>query len=166
MAAGILFAGIVFVGSLMISEGVFAPDKLEKQAYVIDTGVTQTANTATESKPTYLMGEAFAALVEKADITKGEATFKKCTACHSNTKDGANKVGPNLWGVADKDIASYQGFTYSAALTGLSGNWTTDNLNGWLYNPRDYAKGNRMGFAGIKDDAERANVIAYLKTLR
>jgi cytochrome c len=165
-AAGFLLAGVIFVGTLSLSEGIFAPDKLKKQAYVIDTGVVQTADTTSESKPTYLMGDAFAALVDKADATKGEATFKKCTACHSNNQGGANKIGPNLWLVFEKDIASHEGYKYSTALAGLDGKWTTDHLNGWLYNPREYAKGNRMGFAGIKDDLERANVIAYLKTLR
>ncbi len=164
--AGVLLAGVIFVGTLSLSEGIFAPDKLEKQAYVIDTGVVQTADTTGESKPTYLMGDAFTALVDKADPTKGEGTFKKCTACHSNNEGGANKIGPNLWAVFEKDIANHEGYKYSAALAGLEGKWTTDNLNGWLYNPREYAKGNRMGFAGIKDDLERANVIAYLKTLR
>lgn len=166
VAAGILLAGVVFIGVLTISEGIFSPDKLEKQAYIIDTGVVQTADTGSESKPTYLMGDAFAALVDKGDASKGAVTFKKCSACHSNDNGGANKIGPNLWNVFEKDIASHEGYKYSAALVGLEGNWTLDHLNGWLHNPREYAKGNRMGFVGIKDDIERANVIAYLKTLR
>lgn len=166
VAAGILFASVVFVGTLIISEGAFSPDKLEKQAYIIDTGITQTANAETESKPAYLAGEAFEALVNKADASKGEVVFKKCVACHSNDNGGANKIGPNLWGVFGADIGSHQGFKYSGSLTALEGHWTIDALNGWLFNPRDYAKGNRMGFAGIKDDTERANLIAYLKTLK
>jgi cytochrome c len=165
-AAGILTAGVVFVSTLILSEGVFSPDKLEKQAYVIDTGIVQTADATGDSKPKYLMGAEFAALVDKADSAKGEAIFKKCVSCHSNNNGGANKVGPNLWGVFEKKIASAEGFKYSAALSGLTGNWSLDALNGWLYNPRDYAKGNRMGFVGLKDDTERANMIAYLKTLR
>jgi cytochrome c len=164
--AGILTAGVVFVATLIVSEGVFAPDTLKKQAYVIDTGVVQTANAEDASKPIYLMGQEFAELVGKADTTKGEATFKKCIACHSNDNGGANKIGPNLWGVFEHKIAAKEGFKYSDALAGLKGNWSLDALNGWLYNPREYAKGNRMGFIGIKDDLERANVIAYLKTLK
>jgi cytochrome c len=164
--AGILFAGIIFVATLIISEGIFSPDKLEKQAYVIDTGVSQSVNTDTSSKPAYLTGEEFLNLVQKADVTQGENIFKKCVACHSNQAGAVNKVGPNLWGVFDKDIASVEGFKYSATLTSLQGNWNIENLNGWLFSPRDYAKGNRMGFAGIKDDTQRASMIAYLKTLQ
>lgn len=166
VAAGVLTAGVVFVATLILSEGIFAPDKLEKQAYVIDTGVVQTANATADARPQYLMGAEFAALVDKGDAAKGEVTFKKCVACHSNNNGGAHKVGPNLWSVFEGKIASKDGFKYSGALSALEGNWTTDALNGWLYNPREYAKGNRMGFVGLKDDTERANLIAYLKTLR
>ncbi|MFT6072337.1 MAG: cytochrome c [Alphaproteobacteria bacterium] len=166
VAAGILFAGIIFVGTLIISEGVFSPDKLEKQAYIIDTGIVQTTDADAPQKPAYLMGEEFAALVGTSDPAKGEKLFKKCVACHSNQAGAANKIGPNLWGVFQKDIAAVDGYTYSAALTTLEGNWEVDSLNGWLFKPRAYAKGNRMGFAGIKDDEQRASMIAYLKTLQ
>ena len=104
--AGILTAGVVFVATLIVSEGVFAPDTLKTQAYVIDTGVVQTANAEDASKPAYLAGAEFAALVDKADTVKGSTTFKKCVACHSNDNGGANKIGPNLWGVFEKKIAS------------------------------------------------------------
>jgi cytochrome c len=166
VAAGILCAGVVFVASFVIAEGIFSPDKLEKQAYIIDTGMAETANSETESKPAYLTGADFDALVNKGDIAKGETIFKKCIACHSNDKGGANKVGPNLWDIFEHDIASNEGYKYSDGLKVLEGNWTIEHLNGWLYSPRDYVKGNRMGFAGIKDNTERANIIAYLKTLR
>lgn len=164
-SAGLLFAAVVFVGSLILGEEIFAPDKLEKQAYAIDTGAEQDVADAKDAKPAYLMGEEFAALVGTADIEKGEKLFKKCVACHSNQAGAGHKVGPNLWGVVGKDIASHADYKYSKTLADLEGNWDVEQLNGWLYSPRAYAKGNRMGFAGIKDDAQRANMIAYLKTL-
>jgi len=165
-AAGVLFAGVIFVGSLIISEGVFSPDKLEKQAVIIDTGVSQASTTDAPKKPDFITGDPFAELVDNGDVAKGEKLFKKCVACHSNQSGAANKVGPNLWGVFNHDIAAVADYKYSSALTALEGNWDIAALNGWLYKPRAYAKGNRMGFAGIKDDQQRANIIAYLKTLR
>lgn len=166
LAAGVLFAGVVFVGSLIIGEGVFSSDKLEKQAYIIDTGISETTADSGPAKPAYLMGSEFAALVNDADVAKGQKLFKKCVACHSNQAGAGHKVGPNLWRVVDKDIASHEDYKYSKALAGIEGNWSIEQLNGWLYKPKAFAKGNRMGFAGIKDDTQRANMISYLKTLK
>ncbi|MEM6603606.1 MAG: cytochrome c family protein [Pseudomonadota bacterium] len=165
--AGILAAGIVFVGGSEISYIIFSPDKLEKQAYEIDVAAASQGGASDAPKgPAYLTGDEFAALVAAGDIAKGERVVKKCTACHSFNKGGANKVGPALWGIVDADIAAVAGYNYSAVLQGLEGNWTVENLNGWLYKPKAFAKGNKMSFAGIKNDQQRADLIAYMKTLK
>lgn len=108
--------------------------------------------------------EGFAALVAAADVAEGEKLFRRCAACHA-VEPGKNKAGPSLFGVVGRDIASVEGFSYSDALSGLEGDWTLDKLSAWIENPRAYAPGNRMGFPGLKDEGDRANLIGYLATL-
>ena len=165
MAAGILAASVVFVGTFIISEAIFKPDHLEKQAYVIDTGASQTTDSGVQA-PTFLQGAEFAALVDKANPADGEKIFKKCVACHTFEKDGVHKVGPKLWAIFDAPIPHHADYKYSDALKAIKGQWNIDNLNHWLYKPAGFAKGTKMSFAGIPDDAQRAALIAYLKTLK
>jgi cytochrome c2 len=107
---------------------------------------------------------AFAAMVAAADPADGESIFRRCAACHA-VEDGRNKVGPHLYGIVGADIASVEGFSYSDTLKGLEGAWTVDKLSAWLENPRAFAPGNRMGYPGLKDEADRAAVIAYLQSV-
>ncbi len=107
---------------------------------------------------------AFAAMVASADAGKGEKLFRRCQACHK-LEDGANGVGPHLYGVVGRDIAGVDGFNYSDALKGIDGSWTLDQLSAWIENPREFAPGNRMGFAGLKDEQDRADLMAYLQTI-
>jgi cytochrome c len=94
--------------------------------------------------------------------------FKKCQACHSIEKGGPNKVGPDLWALVDRPVAEHEGFAYSAGMKefskGGAEKWTFDNLNHFLISPKNFVKGTAMGFAGIKKDDERANLIAYIRT--
>ncbi len=106
----------------------------------------------------------FAELLASADPAKGAKVFRKCTACHK-LEDGANATGPYLFGIVDRPKASVGGFGYSGALTALGGNWTPEDLNGFLEKPSAYAKGTTMSFAGLKKETDRANVIAYLQSI-
>jgi cytochrome c2 len=106
----------------------------------------------------------FAALVAAADLAEGEKLFRRCAACHA-VEEGKNKAGPSLFGIVGRDIASADGFSYSDALTGLEGEWTLDKLSAWIENPRAFAPGNRMGFPGLKDEGDRANLIGYLQSI-
>ena len=91
--------------------------------------------------------------------------FGKCKACHNAEKGGANQVGPNLWNVVGAPIAHHEGFPYSAALAGKSGEkWTYDELNIYLTSPKAFAPGTKMTFAGLSKPEDRANVIAFLRT--
>ena len=102
-------------------------------------------------------------------MTKGTTFAKRCAACHAFEKDAGNKVGPNLWGIVDRPIASVADFEYSDAmvdvLRGRRQTWTYDELSAYLENPKGHIPGNKMAFPGVKKEEDRANVIAYLRTL-
>lgn len=92
--------------------------------------------------------------------------FAQCAVCHSAEKGEAHGVGPNLFGVVDKEIASTPGFIFSRALKKRGGTWTEAELHRWLENPQTYAPGTKMAYGGLKTEAARQAVIDYLKTLR
>jgi len=96
---------------------------------------------------------------------RGQSAAKVCLACHTFEKGGPNKQGPNLWGVVDRARASEQGFKYSDAMKTKGGNWTFDELDKFLTNPRGYIPGTAMTFAGLPQAEKRADVINYLHTL-
>lgn len=109
-----------------------------------------------------------ATLLQSADAERGQNVFKRCAACHTNEKGGANKVGPNLYNIVNRPAASIDGFGYSAAMKEFAadGNkWDFDHLNKFLTSPKGFIKGTSMGFAGDKKDNERADLIAFLATL-
>ena len=106
----------------------------------------------------------FADLLAAADPAKGEKVYGKCKACHK-LEDGANGTGPHLYGLVGRAIAGVAGYSYSDVIAGLGGNWGPDELNEWLANPKAFAPGNKMTFAGLKKDTDRADLIAYLQTI-
>jgi cytochrome c len=103
-----------------------------------------------------------ATLLATADIAKGEAVFKKCAACHTINQGGANGIGPNLWAAMGKPHGHVPGFAYSDALKSVPGNWDWESMDKWLANPKKYAPGTKMTFAGLGNPEERANLILYL----
>jgi cytochrome c len=104
-------------------------------------------------------------LLAKASVEKGQTTAKQCQACHTFEKGGPNRVGPNLWNVVNRPRASEAGFNYSAAMKAKGGNWSFEELNKFLTNPRGYIPGTAMTFAGLSRAEQRADVIDYLHTL-
>ena len=96
-------------------------------------------------------------------LEKGEKIFKKSGTCHNNTKDGISKVGPNLWNLINRPKADVSGFAYSKALADYGGKWTFEELNGFLYKPKEYIKGTKMNFAGLKNIEDRADLILWLR---
>nr|WP_173935210.1 cytochrome c family protein [Chelativorans sp. Marseille-P2723] len=108
-------------------------------------------------------------LLASADPSAGESVFRRCQACHTVDEGGANRVGPNLWGVVNNAVAAHEGFSYSAALEEFSQGgqetWTYENLDHFLLNPRGFIPGTAMAFAGLRNVEDRADVIAYLRTL-
>ena len=105
------------------------------------------------------------ALLAAADAGAGKKVFKKCKACHSVDKGGAHRVGPNLWDVVGRAKAGAQGYRFSGVLAGLGGTWTFADLDAFLAKPKAFAPGTKMTFNGVKKAADRAAVIAYLRSL-
>ncbi|MES2119875.1 MAG: cytochrome c family protein [Pseudomonadota bacterium] len=155
IAGWVLFAGIVALGSSIVASEMFTGERPEKGGFPIEGVVQEGEGGAAAEQPI----EVFLA---KADATKGQAVFNKCAACHNADKGGANQLGPNLWGVLGEPIGKGKGFPFSPALSGKGGNWDWRNLSEWLSNPKAFAPGTKMTFAGLSNPQDRADVIAFL----
>ena len=99
----------------------------------------------------------------EGDLENGRRTFARCRSCHTLPEGGPNMTGPNLWGVFGRRAGSVEGFRYSEALQAADFTWDAEHLDGWLAAPRDFLPGNRMAFAGVPDETDRRDLIAYLK---
>lgn len=168
IAASVLLAGIIAMFSGITAEGLYAAGeektgKEEKRGYTIEGAATGGASTAAkEEKPVDI-----ASYMAKADVKAGEQVVKKCASCHSFDKGGKNGVGPNQWGLVGSHFAHKDDYSYSPAVAAMKDKkWTAQNLSEFLDNPRKFIPNNKMAFAGIKDPQERANLIAYLSTLK
>lgn len=161
IAAAILVAGLIALGSGKIADALYHPKEAEKRGFEIEVVEATGAGEAEEEVVIDIP-----ALMANADAEKGLSLTKKCVACHSFDKGGPNKVGPHLYGVYGKDIASVGDYAYSDALKALPGNWDEEKLFGFLESPKKYAPGNKMGFAGLRKPEDRANLVAYLKQLK
>ena len=163
IAGAVLGSALAIVAINEIANIAIAPTAPETPAYVIDTGVDEASSGATDAaKPE---GPSLAVLMASADPAKGEKVFKKCGACHTAEEGGANKIGPNLHAILGNAKAASAGFSYSDALVEMGGEWGFEELNAFLTKPKDYVKGTKMSFAGLKKDGDRADLIAYLRTL-
>jgi len=165
LIGGLLGTVFVIFSVGIVSDSLFSSSAPEKPGFVIEA--TEPAEGGAEAPAAKAVP--IADLLAKADPKKGEAIFKKCQACHSGEKGGPNKVGPDLWSVVDRPVGEHEGFAYSAGMKefskGGSEKWTYDNLNHFLTSPKNFVKGTAMGFAGLKKDDERADLIAFLRTL-
>ncbi|WP_293947517.1 cytochrome c family protein [Sneathiella sp.] len=101
------------------------------------------------------------------DAAKGEKIFKrKCMSCHTIEEGAGAKIGPNLFGITGKKSASVEGYNYSKAMKDADLVWDKQTLDDYLKKPRDYVKGTKMGFVGLKKESERQDVITYLETFK
>ncbi len=165
--ASVLAAMIVAMVTGIVAQGVVHPTRLEKPAYLPPgaEGETGTAPTAAAPAPPAL--DPIGPYMDKADAAHGKDIAKVCLQCHTFAKGEPNKIGPNLFGVMDENIASVPGYTFSAALLKLKDKkWDPDELNQWLFKPQEFAKGTKMTFAGLPKEQDRADVIKYLMTLK
>ena len=160
---GALLGTCLILLAVHIAAGaIFTPAVPAKPGYEIAVKEEQPAKAAGEAaKPAEVPIEN---LLASASPQQGEQTAKVCLTCHNMAKGQGNKVGPDLYGVVGRPVAAVPGFNYSAALKAKGGNWTFDSLNPWLANPRADVPGTLMTFAGLPNEKQRADVIAYLNS--
>jgi cytochrome c len=159
----ILATCLLLLATSFTAGALFTPQLPEKPGYEIAVKVEgeshgKGAAAAAPSEP-------IEKLLQTASVEKGAAAAKKCAACHTFEKGGPNRVGPNLFGIVERDRGSAPGFNYSAGMKAKGGKWTYDDLNKFIANPKGFIAGTAMGFAGIPKDSERADVIGYLRSL-
>jgi len=161
IAGWTLFGGIVALGLSSLSAHYFQADKrheLEKPGYAIE-GVEEEGGAGEAAVP-------LPVLLAAADPAKGQALFAKCKACHTDAQGGANGIGPNLWATMGEGIAQGKGgFAFSDSLKGKGGTWTFEAMDAWLANPKKFAEGTKMSFAGLPKGEDRANMLVYLNSL-
>ena len=159
--ASIILAVILVWGINKITDIIFYVEKPEKSAYQVASVSTTTTTEKTSASSGSGSGEIMT-LLASANIADGEKVFKKCAACHSIVKGGGNKIGPTLWGVLGRRAGSVTDYKYSKAMATHGKTWSFEEMNGFLTKPKDWIKGTKMSFAGLKKEKDRAAVILYM----
>jgi len=155
----IVFAIILVVGINKVTDVIYYVEKPEKSAYQIES-VTTVASTA--SAETSLEVGNIMAIFASTSAAEGAKVFKKCAACHSIAEGGKNKIGPALWGVLGRQAGSLPDYKYSKAMAAHGKKWSFEEMNGFLIKPKDWIKGTKMSYAGLKSEKERAAIILYM----
>ena len=152
----ILFTVLIIYGIGKISAIIFDVKEQNIVAYKVETPEGSAVQASSKSSID------ISAFLATGDVKHGEKVFKKCAACHSVAQGGGNKIGPKLWNVMFRPVASVTDYKYSKALLDYKKEWSWEEMNGFLIKPSKWIKGNKMGFAGLKDEKDRASVILYL----
>lgn len=141
---------------------VFHTEPLEENAYqvAVAEGPAEETPAAAEEEPAL---EPIAPLLASADPAAGQSASKRCATCHTFDQGGANRVGPNLWGVVGRDKGSVDGYDYSSAMAEADGAWDYEALNAFLADPKGFVQGTKMNFAGIRKAQDRADLIVFLR---
>ena len=155
IVAAILVTILIVFGISKISDMIFNVKNKNIVAYKVEAPEGVLVNKTDSSVD-------LSALLALGNIEHGEKVFKKCLSCHSVNKGGNNKMGPKLYNVVGRAAGFISDYNYSKALSAYSKNWSFEELNGFLLKPSKWIKGNKMGFAGLKDDKDRASIILYL----
>ena len=158
----IVFAIIIILGINKITDAIFYVEKPEKSAYQVTTIASSDSATTVETNSGILETENIMALFASTSSADGKKVFKRCAACHSISQDGGNKIGPALWGVLGREAGSFPNYKYSKAMSAYGKKWSFEEMNGFLIKPKDWIKGTKMSFAGLKNAKERAAVILYM----
>lgn len=165
IAGAVLFSLLVVLGLRALGETVFHVEAPEKPGYMVEIAEGDgSAGAATETAAATPLPQ----LLASADAAKGLKAFKKCAACHKVDAGASGGVGPNLYGIVGKDKGAVGGFAYSKAMIEAAtalGPWTYESLNKFLEKPKSYIPGTKMSFAGVKKEGDRADLLAYLKSI-
>ncbi len=153
--------GAVALGAY--SDAVFAPAPLAKRGYVVPEASAPQAPAPAPAAAA--PAQSLPSLLAKADPARGQGAVKICQACHSFAKDGPALVGPPLYGVVGRPLASIAGFSYSDGVKKIGGDWSFDKLDQWIAKPSAMAPGTRMSYPGEPDAQKRADILAYLRSL-
>jgi len=150
---------ILILGINKITDVIYYVEKPEKSAYQVatETTVASTASAETSSGTGDIM-----AIFASTSAAEGAKVFKQCLACHSIAEGGKNKIGPALWGVLGRQAGSLPDYKYSKAMAAHGKKWSFEEMNGFLIKPKDWIKGTKMSYAGLKSEKERAAVILYM----
>lgn len=164
MAGAVLGTALMVFGLKEVAGMVYHPQMAshEKPGFLVEVTESHDAGAGEVAEAAKSIGT----LLVAADATKGAAEAKACAACHDFTKGGPNKVGPNLYGIVMRKHGTHEGFSYSEALAAkASDDWTYEALNEFVKLPKAAIPGTKMTYPGMKKDADRANLLAYLATL-
>jgi cytochrome c len=162
IVGAVLFTCLCLLGLNITAEAIFAPHHPAKPGFEIDVKRQQAEpGPAAKAAP----DEPIEKLLANATVERGQAVTKACAACHTFQKGGPNGQGPNLYGIIGRPRASEPGFTYSDAMKAKGGEWTVDDLNKFLSNPKEFVPGTKMNFPGLPRGNQRADAIAYLNSL-
>jgi len=159
--AAVLMVALLIIGIGKLSSVIFHVEKPKTPGYAIEVEQAVAASTQSSSEMTEEKVD-IVSLMAMGDVNNGEKIFKKCAACHSIVKGGANKIGPALYNVVGRKIGAVSDYKYSKALSGYGKEWTFEELNGYLIKPAKWIKGTKMAFAGLRKEQDRASVIKYL----
>ena len=160
--ASIVLAIILVLGINKITDAIFYVEKPEKSAYQIAEVTTVASTASAEANSSNSESGNIMALFASTSAVEGAKVFKKCAACHSIKEGGANKIGPALWNVLGRTAGSVPGYKYSKAMAAHNKNWSFEEMNGFLTKPKNWIKGTKMSFAGLKKAKDRAAVILYM----
>jgi|TARA_B100000214_G_scaffold196286_1_gene142071 cytochrome c len=154
----VLITVLIVFGIGKVSDVIFAVKKPDIAGYKVEVLDENNDLKTTDTESTIDIS----ALLAMGSVEHGEKVFKKCKACHSIKEGGGNKIGPKLWSVMFRPVGSIADYKYSKALSEYKKEWTWEEMNGFLIKPAAWIKGNKMGFAGLKSEKDRASVLLYL----
>ena len=155
----VVLAIILVLGINKITDVIFYVEKPEQSVYQVEDVTIAASTTSTEVDSG---SENILALFASTNAAEGAKIFKKCAACHSIAEGGSNKIGPALWGVLGRPIGSVPDYKYSKAMASYGKNWSFEEMDGFLIKPKEWIKGTKMAFAGLKNAKDRAAIILYM----
>lgn len=163
IAGAVIFSLLLVLGVKNVADIIYETPAANPQSFVVE-GVVAEGEAGAEAGPAEA-AVPLPVLLAKADVAAGEKQSKKCAACHNLQEGAGTKIGPDLFHVVDRKVASAPGFAYSEAMKKHGGVWSFEELSHFIENPRGYIAGTAMSFAGIKNPQQRADLIVYLNTL-